>query len=828
MKRLLLSILILGSALFVGCQRDLSNSIEGGGTSVLNVSINNTRTSLGGKVGDIYPAYWSEGDKIVVNGVVSNEADIDAGRPSSASFTFSSDVTRPYYVTHPYCNTTKAQQPVVVSPAEQSYTEGSYDRSSVLLCGYSESEGVVALKHISGILRLPVIATSEGVVLDKIVVTSPNKIAGEFAVDCKSATITANEGATNIITYAANEPLSTSAEKVFYVAMPAVDAGNCTVEFFDSKGEKMVAHWTAGTVKAGIVREFETITYNPNTDNVGLVALGVVEDELSYDRFIRGYVKDSVGNPIANVPVTDGFTIVTTDEEGYYTMTVSSSCWHIYISLPAEYEVPINEYGQPGFFKKYDEDIDQYDFTLTPLAGGKEKEFALIAIGDPQVSNKTALARFNNEAIPALNSYFTTLKSKIPSYAITLGDLLSNGVNNDDEAYRDDMRDGFSIEKMGIPVFHVMGNHDHTRNTTAKPISLDRQSPTVNLKIRRNHEDMFGPVNYSFNRGDFHIVAMKNIVYDDLTNGGSFAAGFTQEDYAWLRQDLSLVPKTKAVVLCVHIQIFAQEQNFLKEVKELLNTYNDAHIMSGHSHVNCNYEHEIEGLSTTKVYEHNAGALCGAWWCSNMCGDGTPNGFQVFVCGNDGAGNGKVKDWYFTGYHEGMNTREKQMRLYRGDAITGGAIAGDNPNGVKGYYAFNYGKDVLLANVYNADSKWVVRVYEDDTYTGDMERLAVNNPTLSACIGDYTWESPRRPADGSLSSHDMYVAGLFLGILDRYGASGSWSRCNHMYKYTLKNPKNKANIEEIEIKVVAKDRFNNEYIETKITEGTDYSLTKKP
>ena len=39
-----------------------------------------------------------------------------------------------------------------------------------------------------------------------------------------------------------------------------------------------------------------------------------------------------------------------------------------------------------------------------------------------------------------------------------------------------------------------------------------------------------------------------------------------------------------------------------------------------------------------------------------------------------------------------------------------------------------------------------------------------------------------------------------------------------MYKYELKN-------KDAAIKVVAIDRFGNEYTETKITEGTDYTLT---
>jgi hypothetical protein len=51
--------------------------------------------------------------------------------------------------------------------------------------------------------------------------------------------------------------------------------------------------------------------------------------------------------------------------------------------------------------------------------------------------------------------------------------------------------------------------------------------------------------------------------------------------------------------------------------------------------------------------------------------------------------------------------------------------------------------------------------------------------------------------------------------------NGAYNSCWHMYQYKLKNKNAK-------IKVVAIDRFNNPYTETVITDGTDYSLVKKP
>ena len=513
--------------LFVGCQRDLTSGVTGGNETVLTVSLGKTRTSLGGKVGDKYPVYWSEGDKVVVNGIESNEIVIDADNHSLATFTFSGDIKRPYNITYPYCEATSAEQPVVEFPAEQSFIEGSFDTNCAPMCGYSESSNTLSLRHINGVLRFPVTASTDGVVLNQIVITSTNKIAGEFAVDCQNATIEATENSANSITYTVNESLSTTDEKVFYITMPAVDAGSCTVEFLDSKGKKMTSNWSASTIKAGVVREFKEITYIADA-TCGLISWDIDTDELYYGNIAEGYVKDNNGNPIANVAVSDGFTVVTTDEAGYYSMEVSSDCWYIYISLPAEYEVPINEYGQPCFYKKYNESVYQYNFTLTPLPGGKEEKFALFAFGDGHISSSTRYKRFKNETIPAVKNHSTELKTKgIPCYGITLGDVISNGyTTNNKGQWRDDVRDGYAVSNTGLPVFQVMGNHDNTFCNAENPLTTDSRTSTYELAAQREHEDIFGPVNYSFDRGNAHIIGMRDIIYQTHTSGGEYTYGF--------------------------------------------------------------------------------------------------------------------------------------------------------------------------------------------------------------------------------------------------------------------------------------------------------------
>lgn len=834
MKRILSFIAVVCSVVLIGCQTDSTTEISNVGENSLTISLEGTRLSLGNKVNDEYPLYWSEGDCIVVNGEKSKEANIDSSNRSCATFEFSSTLSYPYCITHPYCSATTSTQPVVEFKQQQYYTENSFDMQSLPICGYAESNGKkIEISHLAGLLRLPVKASVSGVALKEITITSTSngKLAGVFAVDCAQAELTAHGETVNTITYhlPSDFTLSSSEEIVFYISLPAVNAGECRVEFVEASGAKMTANWRAGQIESGIVREFKTITYKQG-DATSLDSFEREDDFIITDS-VSGYVRDNSGQPIEGVAVSDGYTIVTTDSNGHYSFDASSDAWHIFITVPAEYEIPIKD-GQPDFYQKYSKKQYRYDFTLTPLAGGKEEKFALFVIGDPQVADANGLNLLNSKAVPAIKEHAATWQAKgIPCYGITLGDLISNNNNSDRSQWRQPVFNSFAVPNTGMPVFHVMGNHDHTFFNSAKPIYADERSSSFELKAQRDHEDVYGPANFSFNRGDMHIISMRNLLYnrnDDC--GAGLRRSFLKEQYQWLQQDLALVPKDKTVILCVHLPMLDGGGSYVDMTRELINEYKEAHIMSGHSH----YIQAIGAAKQPNIYEHNMGALCGAWWTSHMCGDGSPAGYGVFVC--EGA---TFTDWYHVGYDATSKNRSHQMRLYRGNAVTG--TKRPNSNMARGYYAFNFDEDVLLANVYMADSQWSIKVYEDGEYSGDMEHVSTANiltdkayytrpkiyvdetttPSTDGAgygymLGDGSLENPY--CSSLPTAGDIYATGFINGVCG-YGdyKVGSNSPCYHMYMYKLKN-------KEASIMVEATDRFGNIYTETKITTGTDYSL----
>ena len=828
--------LALLSLIFVGCQRDGEVEVANGNGHFLTASLAETRTSLGVKEGNTYPLYWSEGDCIVVNGVKSQPAQISAENRAQASFELPADLKYPYAITFPYCEATTAEVAKVAFPATQSYVEGTFAAESAPMCGYVQKGSSVALKHLAVLLRFPIKAATLGVKLSKVVITSASaKLSGEFDVDCASATITPTENTTNAVTYTLpkNFTLSTSEDSVLYIALPATDLGSCLVEFVASDKTRMIAHWEGNDLTAGVVREFKSITYKGGTEYTLEKMKG--EEDTIITELVDGYVSDENGAGIEGVAVSDGFTIVTTDESGYYSLGVSPDTWYIYITIPAEFEIGANQYGLPDFYQKYNSRKSRYNFRLTRLKGGKEDKFALFVLGDPQVATQAGLDRLNNEAVPAIKNHAAEIAAKgIPCYGITLGDLISNNNSNDRSEWRDDVRESFSLAKVGIPVFHVIGNHDNTFFNASNPIYADERSSTFELAAQRAHEDVFGPVNFSFDRGDMHIISMRNTMYYVNNNCESnIRRSFLPEQYRWLKQDLALVPKDKTVIYCVHIPMLDGGGSYVDMTRELINAYKEAHIMSGHSHL----IQALEAVKQANIFEHNMGALCGAWWTSYMCGDGSPCGYGVFMA--DGT---TFSDWYHIGYSKTSNNRAHQMRLYRGNAVTGAAVSGTDTNKTKGYYAFNFDEDILLANVYMADDKWSVKVYEDGVYSGDMVNISVKNgqladvehfrrpkiyrnetstPTTAGVgymYGDGTFANPYKSS--VVTAGDIYFSGYTNGVRG-YGdwSIGTNAQCYHMYMYKLKN-------KDAEIKVEATDRFGNVYTETNITQGTDYSTVK--
>lgn len=416
---------------------------------------------------------------------------------------------------------------------------------------------------------------------------------------------------------------------------------------------------------------------------------------------LYGYVRDASGSAIEGVVVSDGYTCTVTGADGRYAMQRHPNAYYVYYSTPADCKVEVDpSTGLPLFYQKIRKSQPQYDFTLTRQA--EETKFRMLAIGDPQVTTTAQVYRFETETVADINSYVAAQTDGLPTYAITLGDI----VGNKWELYPD-MVKAMARSKTSVPVFQTIGNHDH-------------EFPQVtDLSAQRRYEASFGPVNYSFTRGDVHFVSMDDIIHK-ATGSDAYTSGFLDWQFEWLKQDLSYVPRTCAVVLCVHIPFRGgfngAGETYFDEVLELLAQFDRAWIFSAHTHNNkTNYTHTV---GSKKIREYILGTSCGAWWHGTVCTDGAPNGYGVFEYDGTSLTNMIYKP---TRYDETF-----QIRLYNGeDVFTGGTAKSWK-------FDLQQPKNRLMANVWNADDTWTIEVYENGVKTGDMAKKSMIDPWSSA------------------------------------------------------------------------------------------------
>jgi hypothetical protein len=186
----------------------------------LTISLEGTKTHIGEKSGENYPLYWSEGDKIAINGVASEALTAEADGNVTAVFEFKSALTYPYNIVYPTPVTKldvdlggvrASNSQKVTFLAEQPYKAGSFaEGAAPLYAQVVEAGEAINMHHLAGVLRLA--PKGEGVTLTSMTVTAEKgKIAGDFAVDCSNGALVAEADATNVVTVTFGEGLALGA-----------------------------------------------------------------------------------------------------------------------------------------------------------------------------------------------------------------------------------------------------------------------------------------------------------------------------------------------------------------------------------------------------------------------------------------------------------------------------------------------------------------------------------------------------------------------------------------------------------------------------------------
>lgn len=454
--------------------------------------------------------------------------------------------------------------------------------------------------------------------------------------------------------------------------------------------------------------------------------LMLVNSAMAQSRLITGIVSQQFTKMgIAEVAVTDGFSVVKTNKKGAYSFYAHPDADFVYLTIPAGYQIPADRF-LPRFYQRLEPARKKYNFELLKEAVD-DSHHILVVGADPQPANAEAAekwSRFSKDYFkPVLAAY-----KNLPKVGLLCGDI----VGDDLTLFANHKK---SVEQMGFPTFQVLGNHDEDYDT--------RTDEGSQKTFRAN----FGPEYYSFNKGSIHYVVLDNVFYQGMHS--RYMGYVTERQLKWLENDLSLVPVGSTVIVAVHISFeydrekpAGSEGVALPDDSPVINAEHfykilepyKVHIMSGHTHWNQAFERK-------NIFHHIHGAICGAWWGGETSFDGAPLGYAVYEIRKDSI------SWYF---QSAGKDRNHQMQLSYEDST--GAV---------------------IANVWNWDAKWKVELVADGKNMGEMTRFIGYSPVMAAYYQSLPpgqpWMKPVLTAHLFRTKVNKTVKQVVVKVTDRFG-----------------------------------------------------------
>lgn len=453
--------------------------------------------------------------------------------------------------------------------------------------------------------------------------------------------------------------------------------------------------------------------------------------------------------PLAGVAVSDGEQVVLSDARGNYKLTGRLRDSLVFVSVPSGYKAPAKGVV-PQFFARVSGKNPTADFALERLPDGTK--WRVVVCNDIHLANrpeKGDIAQFR--AGFAADMQRLEPLPGTETCIVALGDMTT-----DKWWYKN--RFGLpeylrEMERIGLPVFHCMGNHDH-----------DIRGGATDRSRAGAYRRLFGPTDYSFNPGGTHWVVTDNIdSYGPLDENGEadyrqIREKFTPEQLEWLKRDLAVVSKNTPVVFCTHAPLHrytgvdALKEGCGREVVRLLSRFREVLILTGHTHLNYNVQ------VTPRMLEHNNVSTSGsAWETAGVCGvnltrDGTPAGYlQCDIA------DGRIS-WHYV--------------PCGGDRLTGQFRTYDL-NRIPAEYGGEAGSNAVLLNIFNWDPAWKVSVRENGREI-PVKRIWTTDPLYSkAAIGSPLMRAPSlRPIR---SSHIFRAqtatpdAPIEIEVTDRFG-----------------------------------------------------------
>lgn len=364
---------------------------------------------------------------------------------------------------------------------------------------------------------------------------------------------------------------------------------------------------------------------------------------------------DSSEPGIGGVSVSNGIDVVQTDAHGQYRIPLPPESI-LFISKPAQYEVPVDENNLPQFYYTHYPDgtppVADFQYPVIeptgplprrinfPLLRGTRgaTKFKIMGFADTQAGTDEEQDGIREDIVNELigNPFGA-------AFGFVAGDVVDDNL----ALYP---RQNDMMGKIGIPIWNVPGNHD-----------INTESPNDRYSTE-TYKRYYGPINFSFNHGQVHFIGLDNVDYigeGQSEPGRSSVRGFlSPEQLNWIENDLKFVPRDKLVVIITHISLITHaldlnNQRFelgdnintvnLADLVEILEPFDRVYAIAGHDtsnswKVKLDHTHNWHG---DWFLSHTLAEARGNGWSAGprterdtrlaTMQDGNPNGYYVMT-----------------------------------------------------------------------------------------------------------------------------------------------------------------------------------------------------
>ena len=139
----------------------------------------------------------------------------------------------------------------------------------------------------------------------------------------------------------------------------------------------------------------------------------------------------------------------------------------------------------------------------TASVAAQQSGFNLVVVGDPQPQTEEQITRLEKEIIPQI----ATIVEEYNATGYPTAILLTGDVVWDTTKFLPRVKADF--ESLGVPVYAVIGNHDH-----------NKRHQRNQAKAEQAYVEAFGARNQAFMLGETLFVTLDNIDYTDHTKYG--------------------------------------------------------------------------------------------------------------------------------------------------------------------------------------------------------------------------------------------------------------------------------------------------------------------